>query len=152
MQMKDGKHRGEFFAHGEELTVREIANERPPSTLLDLWKLQGILDESCENRLDFSFESKAKAGALALISKRCFEHLKLGLERDVEPPHSASGAQTGEKLFADLWPGARARLATTVCGEAFGNDLPVPVWHGHLLGVLREMSPQRLNVFEFLIR
>jgi hypothetical protein len=36
--------------------------------------------------------------------------------------------------------------------EAFGDDLPVPVRHRDLLGMLGEMLPERLDVFELLVR
>jgi hypothetical protein len=54
------------------------------------------------------------------MSRMCAE---LGLRRDVEPQHLASGAEAGQKLFANLRPGAGRRLAATVRGNSLGDDL-----------------------------
>lgn len=36
--------------------------------------------------------------------------------------------------------------------EAFGKNLAVPVWDGHILRMLSKMVPERLYVFELLVR
>jgi hypothetical protein len=150
--MKHGYHRNEVVLRDEEHTVREIAKECPPSAFLDLRKLERILEQSRENGIDLRLKAEAEASTLALVPKRRLKNLELGLERDVEPPHLTSSAETGQKLFADLRPRAGGYLAATVCGEAFGYDLAMPVRHRYLLRMLREMIPERLNVFELLVR
>ncbi len=149
--MKDGEHRDQVIFRSEEHAVRKIANECAPSAFLDLRKLERVVEKAREHGIDLNFKPETEAGALALISKRRFENLELGLRRDVEPPHLASGAEAGQKLFADLRPGAGRHLAATVRSNAFGNDLAMPVRHRHLLGMLGEMIPERLNVFELLV-
>src|SRR5262245_35604580 len=77
---------------------------------------------------------------------------ELGLGREVEPPHSANGAEARQQLPADLRPGARGHLPAPVRSETFGNDLAMPVRDRHVLWALSEMVPERLNVFELLVR
>jgi hypothetical protein len=138
--------------HREEHPVRKLANECPPSAFFDLRKLERILEDSRKDAIDLRFEAEAEVSALALVSKRRLENLELGLRRDIEPPHLPSGTEAGQELFADLRPRAGGDLAAAMRGEPLGNNLAVPVRHRDLLRMLREMVPQRLNVFELLIR
>lgn len=152
MQMKHGEHRNEVGVHGEEHAVRKIANECPPSAFLDRRKQKGTVEEPREHRIDLSLKTEAQASALALVPKGRLENIELSLGRDIEPPHLASGAEAGQKLVADLRPGAGGHLASPVRREALGHDLAMPVRNRHVFRMLREMSPQPLNVFELLIR
>ena len=64
---------------------------------------------------------------------------------------SASGAEASEELFADFRPRAGRHVAATVCSEALGNDLAMPVGDRYFLLMLIEAIPERLNVFELLV-
>lgn len=150
--MKHGEHRNEIGFYREEDAVRKIANECPPSPFLDLRELERITEHSREHAIHLSLKTEAEASALALVSKRRLENLELGLGRDGEAPHSASGAEAGQKLFAYVRPRAGGHLATTVCSEAFTNYLTMPVRNGYLFRMLGEIVPKRLNVFELLVR
>jgi len=151
MQMKYGEHGHEVVVNGKEHAVRKITNEGAPSAFVDLRKLERILEDSRKQGIDLRFEVETEVCALTLVSKRRFEDVELGLRRDLDPPHSASAAEAGQKLFADLGPRAGGDLATSMRGEPLGNDVTVPVRHRDLLGVLREVIPQRLNVFELFV-
>ena len=43
-------------------------------------------------------------------------------------------------------------FTAAMCGEPLGDDLAMPVGNRHLFRMLREMVPERLDVFEFLLR
>ncbi len=152
MHMKNGKDCDDVTFRREEHAVREIANERSPSAFFNSRKLKRILQESREDLIDLRLKAETEVSTLALVSKRRLEDLELGLRRDVEPPHSPSSAEAGQQLFADFRPRAGSHFAATVGCEAFGDDLPVPVRHRDLLGMLGEMIPERLDVFELLVR
>lgn len=152
MQMQHGEHRNEIRFCREEDAVREITNKCSPSIFFNGRKLKRILKESREDRIDLRLEAEAEARTLALVSKRRLKNLELGLGRDVEPPHLADGAETGQQLLADLGPGPGGHLPATVCREALGNHFPVPLRHRDVLRVLGEVVPERLNVFELLVR
>lgn len=51
-QMKHGEHGNEVISRGEELAVREIANECPSSAVLDLRELKRILPAAGLQRAD----------------------------------------------------------------------------------------------------
>jgi hypothetical protein len=114
MQMQHREHCNEVRVGREEGAVREIANERAPSALFHGRKLKGILEESRENRIDRRLEPEPKARTLALVAKRCFKDLELGLGRDVEPPQSPCSAEAGQQLFADVRPRAGSHFTATV--------------------------------------
>src|SRR5262249_47193865 len=71
---------------------------------------------------------------------------------DVEPPHLANSTKARQQFVADFRPRPRGHLAAPVCREAFGDDLAVPVGDRDILRMLGEMIPERLNVFELLVR
>lgn len=152
MQMQHREHCYEVRFGREEDAVREIANERAPSALFYGRTLKRILDESREDCVDLRFETETEALTLALVPKRGLEDLELGLGRDVEAPHSAFGAEAGQQLFADLRPRAGSHFTATVGRKALGNDLAVPVGHRNVLRMLGKMIPERLDVFELLVR
>jgi hypothetical protein len=105
-----------------------------------------------EDAIDLRLKAEAEALTLALVSKRRRENLEVGLGRDVEAPHLTNSAETRQQLLADLRPGARGHLAAPVGGEPIGNDLTMPVRDGHFVWMLGEMVPERLNVFQLLVR
>lgn len=87
MQMKHGEHRNQVVFHREEHTVRKIAHECSPSAVLDLRKLERILENSRKDGIDLRFEAEAEVSTFSLESKGRFENLKLGLGRNIEPSH-----------------------------------------------------------------
>jgi len=121
---------------------------RAPSSISGNWN---GCSRTFANRVLSSASKWKPRSARSLVSKRRLEDVELGLRRDLDPPHSASAAEAGQKLFADLGPRAGGDLATSMRGEPLGNDVTVPVRHRDLLGVLREVIPQRLNVFELFV-
>ena len=151
-QVQDGEHRNQVGFRREEHTVRKITHQGPPNVLLDDWNLKRILQESGENGVDLRLKAEAKTLTLALVSKRRLENLELGLSRNVEPPHLPNSAEASQQLLADLRPGAGGHLAAPVCPKALGNDLAMPVRDRDVLWMLGEMVPERLNVFELLVR
>ena len=66
-------------------------------------------------------KAEAEVSALTLVSKRRLEDVELGLRRDIEPPHLASGTQAGEKLFANLRPRAGCDLPASMRRETLGT-------------------------------
>lgn len=151
-QVQDSEHCNQVHIGREEYSVWKITNQRAPDFLLDDRKLRWILQEPGENRIDRRLKAEAEALTLAFVPKRRLEDLELRFGGDVEPPHSADGAETGQQLLADLRPRARGHLAAAVCREPVGNDLAMPLRHRNFFRMLGEMVPQRLNVFELLIR
>ena len=151
-EMQHGEYRDVVGLCREEDTVREITNERSANAFFDSWKLKRTIEESRENRTDLHLEAKAEASTLALISKRRFKNLELGLGGDVEPPHSANGTKAREQLVADLGPRAGCRFAPAVRSKPLSGDLAMPVWYRNFLRVLDETVPQGLDVFELLVR
>jgi hypothetical protein len=145
MQVKHGEHGDELVFNGKEHAVRKLADERPPNALVDFRKLDS------QTRYSTEFRSGSRGQrALARIEA------PLQKSRARPPPKHRAGAsprgsQAGEEFFADLGPGAARNLAASNRGEAFADDLPVPVGHRDFLGAFSEMIPQRLNVFELLI-
>ena len=151
MHVKYGEHRQEIGFQCEIHGVRKNTNDRSANAFLDYWKLEGIIDEPGEDGIDLRFEAYAEANALAFVSKRGLKDLELGLGRNIEAPHSVSSAKAGEKFFADLRPRAGSNLPTSMRREAIRNDLSVPVRNRHLLRMLGEVIPERLNVLELLL-
>jgi hypothetical protein len=39
-----------------------------------------------------------------------------------------------------------------MCSQAFRKNFTVPFWNGYILGMLGKMVPERLYVFELLVR
>jgi len=150
-QVKDREHRNQVGFRRKEHPVRKVANQSAPNVFLDDRKLKRIFQEPGQDGIDLRLESEAEARTLALVSKRRLEDLELGLRRDVESPHLANGAEVRQQFLADLRPGTRGHLAAPVCGQALGNDLPMPVRNRDLFWMLSEMVPQRLNVVEPLV-
>ena len=68
--------------HGKEHAVRKIRYEGAPSALVDLRKLERILEDSGKQGIDFRFEVEAEISALTLVSKRRLEDVELGLQRE----------------------------------------------------------------------
>jgi hypothetical protein len=64
---------------------------------------------------------------------------------------SASGAEAGEELLSNFRPGTRCDLTTTMCGEAFSDDLAVPVRNRHFVRVFGKVIPECLDVFELFV-
>ena len=151
MHVKYGEHRNEIGFRCEIHGVRKNANDCSANAFLNYGKLERIVDESGEDGIDLRFEADTEANALALVSKRGLENLELGLGRNFESPHSASSAKARKKFFADLRPRAGSDLATSMRREAIGDDLSVPVRNRHLLRMLGEVIPERLNVLELLV-
>ena len=151
MHVKYGEHRNEIGFHCEIHGVRKNSNDRSPNAFLNDRKLERIVDEPSEDGINLRFEADTQADALALVSKCGLENLELGFGRDIESPHSADGAEAGQKFVADFRPRARREFATPMRGEAFGDDLAMPVRYWHVLRMLGEVIPERLNVFELLV-
>jgi hypothetical protein len=152
MQMKHGKHGNKVVFNGKEDAVRKITNQSAPGALVNLRKLERILEDSRKDGIDLRFEAEAEVSTLSLVSKRRFENLELGLGRNIELPHLACSAEAGQKLFANLRPRAGGHFAAPVRSEALGHNLAMPLGHRYLLRMLGEMIPKRLNVFELLVR
>jgi len=87
MQMKHSEHGHEVIFNGKEHTIRKITDESPPGTLVDLRKLEWILEESRKDRIYLRFEAEAEVNTLPFVPERRFENLELGLGRNIEPPH-----------------------------------------------------------------
>ena len=151
MHVKYGEHRNEIGFQCEIHGVRKNTNDRSANAFLNDRKLERIIDESGEDGIDLRFEADTEANALALVSKGGLENFELGFGRNIEPPHSASSAEAGQKFVADFRPRAGRDLATSMRGEAFGDDLAMPVRYRHVLRMLGEVIPERLNVFELLV-
>ena len=151
MHVKYGEHRNEIGFQCEIHGVRKNSNDRSPNAFLNDRKLERIVDEPGEDGINLRFEADTQADALALVSKCGLENLELGFGRDIESPHSAGGAEAGQKFVADFRPRARREFATPMRGEAFGDDLAMPVRYWHVLRMLGEVIPERLNVFELLV-
>jgi hypothetical protein len=151
-QVQDREHGNQVRFRRYEHPVRKIANQGAPHVFLDDPELKRILQQSGEDRIDLRLKAEAKALTLVLVSKGRLEDLELGLRRDIEPSHSANGAETRQKLFADLRPGPCGQLSAPVGGNALGNDLPVPIRDRDVFGMLGEMVPECLKVFELLVR
>jgi hypothetical protein len=149
--VKYREHGDEIGFQGEVHGVRKDANNRSANAFVNYRKLERIVDESGEDGINLRFEADTEANPLALVSKRGLENLELGLGRDIEPPHSACGAEPGKEFVADFRPRARRGFATAMRSEALRNDLSMPVRDWHLLRVLGEVIPERLNVLELLI-
>ena len=151
-QVQHREHCNQIRLGREEHPVWKITHQAAPNLLLDDGKLKRIRQDSGEDRIDLCLKAEAEALTLALVSKCRLEDLELGLGRDVEPPHLANGAESGQQLLADLRPRARGHLAASICRKTLGNHLAMPVRDWDIFGMLGEMVPKRLNVFELLVR
>jgi hypothetical protein len=132
--------------------ILKITYQGTPNAVLDDRKLERILQKPGEGRIDLRFEAEAETLTLALVPKRRLEDLELGLGRNVEPPHLPDGAEARQQLLADLRPGTRGHLATSIRRKALGNDLAMPVRDRNIFWMVSEMIPERLNVFQLLVR
>ena len=79
MHVKYGEHRNEIGFQCEIHGVRKNANDCSANAFLNDRKLERIIEESGEDRIDLRFETDTEANALALVSKRSLENLDLGL-------------------------------------------------------------------------
>lgn len=148
MMVKHREYANPLVGCRKEHRVREIADQRSPRPSPCLGKLQGILDQSRENGTDPGLKAEAKPGTLAFVSKRRLEHLEFGLGRDIEAPHLRSRTEAGEEFLADLGPRPKSGFAATIRRKALCQDTTVPLRHRDLLGMLREMLPERLDVLQ----
>lgn len=112
---------------------------------------KGFSVSRAKDAADLRLEAETQVRALSLVPKRRFEDLELGFARQLEAPHLPTGVEAGEELFANLRPGAGAHVPAAVCGETLGNDLAMPVGCRHVVRVLSQVVPQRLNVRELLV-
>jgi hypothetical protein len=141
MQMQYGEHGDEIRCHRDEYAIRKIAHESSPDTFLYRWKLKGIVQESCEHRIDLRLKAKAETSALAFVPKCCLENLELRFRRDVEPPHLAGSAESGEQFVADFRPRTGSHFAASMRSKTIGDDLAMPIRNWHFLRTLSEMVP-----------
>ena len=151
-EVQNREHRDQVCLRREEHPVRKITHQSAPNFLFDNGKLKRILQDSGEDRIDLRLKAEAQARTLSLVSKRRLEDLDLGFRGDVEPPHSANGAEAGQQLLADLRPGAPGHPAMPVCRKALSNHLTMPVGNRDFFWMFSEVGPQRLNVFQLLVR
>src|SRR5262249_39546445 len=65
---------------------------------------------------------------------------------------SSCAAKPRKQFLANVLPRTRRALTRPMCGEAFNDDLSVPVLNRYLLGMRGEAVPERLHIIQLLLR
>ena len=150
MQVRYRQNCRDIGFHNEEHSKREAPQNGSAKFVEDEWIALWAFFNSCERGAKFSQELQSQAIAFAVIPRCRFKGIEFCLRPNVEPGHLLPSTQTLLNPVDDFapWPSVAGR--STMSGQAFLKQNPLPFLERHLIDSGCDAVPERLHVVDLL--